>query len=99
MAHLFKQMYVDEIDFDALTVEKLIDLVFTEMVYRKIQQLEKEAPAERDQTDQWTRFRKCFKMLDDEDCWISYAKPALELLNHDVMWQGIVEACKILKYP
>ena len=42
MAHLFKQMYVDEIDFDALTVEKLIDLVFTEMVYRKIQQLEEE---------------------------------------------------------
>ena len=35
MAHLFKQMYVNEIDFDALTVEKLIDLVFTEMVYRK----------------------------------------------------------------
>ena len=82
MAHLFKQMYVDEIDFDAQTVEKLIDLVFTEMVYRKIQRLETEARAERDQTDgnQWTRFRKCFKMLDDEDRWISYAKLALELL-------------------
>ena len=59
MAHLFKQMYVVEIDFDALTVEKLIDLVFTEMVYRKIQQLEEETLAKRDQTDgnQWTRFR------------------------------------------
>ena len=45
MAHLFKQTYVDEIDIDALTVEKLIDLVFTEMVYRKIQRLEKEAPS------------------------------------------------------
>ena len=21
------------------------------------------------------------------------------MLDHDVMWQGIVEACKILKYP
>ena len=31
MAHLFKQMYECEIDFDALTVEKLIDFVFTEM--------------------------------------------------------------------
>ena len=50
MAHLFKQMYVGEIDFDALTVEKLIDLVFTEMVYRKIQQLEEETLAKRDQT-------------------------------------------------
>ena len=55
-------MYVDEIDFDALTVEKPIDLVFTEMVYRKIQQLEEETLAKRDQTDgnQWTRFRKWF---------------------------------------
>ena len=53
-------MYVDEIDFDALTVEKLIDLVFTEMVYRKIQELEEETLAKRDQTDgnQWTRFRE-----------------------------------------
>ena len=38
-------------------------------------------------------------MLDDEVRQISYAKPALELLNDDVMWQGIVEAYKILKYP
>ena len=93
-------MYVDEIDFDALTVEKLIDLVFTEMVYRKIQQLEEETLAKGDQSDgnQWTRFRECFKMLDNEERWISYAERALELLNHDVMWRGVVEACKILKY-
>ena len=38
-------------------------------------------------------------MLDDEERWIRYAERALELLNHDVMWQGIIEACKILKYP
>ena len=35
MAHLFKQMYVDEIDLEALTVEKLMTveklIVFTEM--------------------------------------------------------------------
>ena len=97
MAHLFKQMCVDEIDFDALTVEKLIDLVFTEMVYRKIQQLEEETLTERDQTDgnQWTRFRERFKMLDNEERWISYAERPLELLNHDVMWRAVVEACKI----
>ena len=51
MAHLFKQMYEDEIDFDALTVEKLVDLVFTEMAYRKIQQFQEETLAKRDQTD------------------------------------------------
>ena len=36
-------MYECEFDFDALTVEELIDFVFTEMVYRNIQQLEEEA--------------------------------------------------------
>ena len=51
MAHLFRQIYVDEIDFEALTVEKVIDLVFTEMVYRKIQQLEEETQAKQDLTD------------------------------------------------
>ena len=101
LAHLFKQMYVDEIDFDTLTIEKLIDLVFTEMVYCKIQQLDEETLAKRDQTDgnQWTRFRECFKMVDNEEQWISYAERALELFNHDVMGRGVVEACKILKYP
>ena len=34
-----------------------------------------------------------------EERWITYAEQALSLLNHEVMWQGIVEACKILKYP
>ena len=38
-------------------------------------------------------------MLDHEGRWITYAEQALSLLNHEVMWQGIVEACKILKYP
>ena len=98
MAQLFKQMYVDKIDFDALTVEKLIALVFTEMIYHKIEQ---ETLAKRDRTDgnQSTRFRESFKVLDNEEQWISYTERALELLNHDVMWRGIVEACKILKYP
>ena len=101
MAHLFKQMYVDEIDNEVMTVEKLIELVFTEMVYRKMHQLEEATLCKQDETDgnQWTRLRKCIEVLDDEERWIRYAERALELLNHDVMWQGIVEACKILEYP
>ena len=57
--------------FDALTVEKLIDLVFTEMVYHKIQQLEKKTLAKHDQTDgnQWTTFRRHIEMLDHEQQW------------------------------
>ena len=38
-------------------------------------------------------------MLDHEGRRITYTKQALSLLNHEVMWQGIVEACTILKYP
>ena len=47
----------------------------------------------------WTKFRKRLELLDEEDRWIRYAKHALELFNHDLMWQGIIEGCKILKYP
>ena len=74
MAHLFKQMYECEIDFDALTVEKFIDYVFTEMVYRNIQQLEEEALSKRGQTDgnQWTSFRRRMEMVDHQQQWISY---------------------------
>jgi hypothetical protein len=103
MANLFKQMYVDEIDFEALTIEKLIDLVFTEMVYRQIGKLEEKERAKLDQTDgnQFTKFRQRLdnEILDDEERWILYAERALSLLNHEVIWQGIVEGCKILKYP
>ena len=102
MAHMFKQMHaVNEIDFETLTVEKLIDLVFTEMVYYKIQQLEEASQTKYDQVDGslWTRFRKRIETLDDEERWINYSERALSLLNHDLIWQGIVEACKILKYP
>ena len=101
MAHLFKQMYVDEVDFDSLTIEKLVELVFTGMVFRKIEQLEQEKIVKHDQIDgnPWKGFRKCFEILDDEERWMTYAEKALSMLDHDVMWQGIVEACKILKYP
>ena len=53
-------MYECEIDFDALTVEKLIDFVFTKMVYCKIEQLEEAAQAKQDQvygSSLWTRFK------------------------------------------
>ena len=51
MVHLLRHMYVDEIDFEVVTVEKIVDLVFTEMIHDKMQQLEKEELAKQDQTD------------------------------------------------
>ena len=65
MAHLFKQMDVNDIDFEAMTIEKLIDIVVTEMVCRKIQQLEEATLSKKDETDgnQWTEFRTRFEVL------------------------------------
>ncbi len=40
MAHLFRQLYVDEIDFEGITQDKLIDLIFTEFLHRQIHELE-----------------------------------------------------------
>ena len=42
---------------------------------------------------------KRLEVPDVGERWTRYTGHALELLNHDVMWQGIIEACKILKYP
>ena len=66
MAHLFKQLYENDIDFEAMTVEKLIGLVFTE-----IYQLEEATLSKKDEIDgnQWTKFRKRFEVLEEEKCW------------------------------
>ena len=91
---MFKQLHaVNEIDFETLTAEKLIDLLFTEMVYRKMQQLEEAAQTKQDEVDgnRWTRFRKSVEVLDDEERWINYAERALSLLNHDLTW--VISLC------
>ena len=33
MAHLLRQVYVDKIDLEAVTIEKIVDLVFTDMIH------------------------------------------------------------------
>ena len=94
-------MYVDEIDYELFTPEKLTDFVFTEIVYRQIQKLEEESRINQDEIDgnQWSRFEQRVEGLNEEERWMNYAEQALAMLNHEVMWQAIVEACKILKYP
>ena len=70
--------------------------MFTEMVYRKMQQLEEATLSKKAEPyeNQWTKFGKRFEVLDEEERWIRY-----DMLNYDVIWQGNIEACKILKYP
>jgi isopentenyldiphosphate isomerase len=57
MAHLFRQMYVDEIDY-----------MSTEIVYRQIQKLEEETRINQDEIDgnQWSRFEQRVEGLDEE---------------------------------
>ena len=47
MAHLFKKKYSVELDFGSLTIKKLIDFVFTEMIDEKIQELVQQERAKR----------------------------------------------------
>ena len=66
-------MYVNEIEFEVMIMEKLIYLVFAEMVNRKIQQLEEAKLSKKDETDgnQWTNnelseiYRDYFEALFD----------------------------------
>ena len=39
--HLFEQMHYIEVHFEKMTLDMLIDLVFTQFVHRGMQQLEK----------------------------------------------------------
>jgi hypothetical protein len=93
-------MYVGEIDYELFTPEKLIDFVFTEIVYRQIQKQE-ETRINHDDIDgnQRSRFGQQVEVLDGEERWVNYAERALAMLNHEVVQKAIVEACKILKYP
>ena len=42
MAHMFKQIYCDEVDFERVTHVEIINLVFTAIVHGKITELEKQ---------------------------------------------------------
>jgi hypothetical protein len=79
-------MYVDEIDYELFTPEKLIDFVFTEIVYRQIQK-QKETRINHDEIDgnQRSRFGQQVEVLDEEERWVNYAERALAMLNHEVV--------------
>ena len=103
MAHLFKQMYVDEVDFqETLSYDQLIGLVFTEFVHRQMQQLEEleTACVKTEITySPWTAMREHCEITDEDDRWLTYAVKAISIIDRDDIWRGILEAFKILKYP
>lgn len=93
MAHLFEQMYVDEVDFEeTLTPQRLIDLVFTEFVYRQIQQLNKlKSCAKTDEIDgnQWTTVREHYEISDEGERWLTYADQAVSMVNREIFGEGL----------
>ena len=103
MAHLFKQMYVDEVDFqETLSYDQLIGLVFTEFVHRQMQQLEElETACVKTEVvySSWTAMREHCEITDEDDRWLTYADKAISMVDRDDIWRGILEAFKILKYP
>ena len=72
MAHLFKQMYVDEVDLrETLTYDQLIGIVFTEFVHKQMQQLEELETAYVKQKTadhvSWTLMRGHCGITDEDD--------------------------------
>ena len=97
MAHLFKKMYSVEVDFGSLTIKKLIEFVFTEMIHEKIQELVWQRRAKRCQSqlsNRWRKFQQRIEDMDEEERWMTYAERAVSHLNHEHVWKAIVEGCK-----
>ena len=73
MAHLLRQIYVDEIDFEAVTIEKIVDLVFTEMIMIKCNNLKKRNSQNKTKLMVIIgQSLKCSEVLDHEERWITY---------------------------
>ena len=75
-------MYVNDFDFEAMTIKKLIDLVFAEMVYRKKQHCQKKIKLTGIDGQCLESALRC---LMRKNGGIRYTERALELLNHRVM--------------
>ena len=92
MAHLFKQMYVDEVDFrETLAYDLLIGLVFKEFVHRQMQQLEEQETAYvKTETDHVprTKMREHCEIVDEDDRWLTYADKAIQMIDRDDIWRG-----------
>ena len=91
MAHLFKQMYVDGVDFrETLAYDQLIGLVFTAFVHRQMQQLE-ELETAYVKTEighgSWTNMREHCEINDEDDRWLTYADKAISMIDRDI-WRG-----------
>ena len=98
MAHLFKQMYVDEVNFENMSYEHMIELVFTEFVHEQMKELEASG---KDTTDGtlFDIYKEYLATSEEAYRWSKYAEKAISLLDLELVWCTIVETCKVLQYP
>ena len=86
MRHLFKQIYVDEVDFrETLAYDLLIGLVFKEFVHRQMQQLEELEACVKTEIahSPWTKMREICEITDEDDRWVTYADKAISMIDRD----------------
>ena len=97
MAHLFNQIYANNVEFVDIGHDDLISLLYVEFLSKKIQELRR---AEEDASvfEPWTDFQNCLEMLTEEDRWFNFANRAVNAINREHFWNGICEAFKFLKY-
>ena len=97
MAHLFKQMLVDKIDFQNVTPQEVIDLIFTDHLQRQIQMLIDLQQSTRE-TDLLLNEDTKDMLSCKEKAWL-YSEDAKTMIDRQDLWHSIIEAFKILKYP
>jgi hypothetical protein len=93
--HLFKQMYADEVAFEVLSETDLIDLVFTELLSREIELLKIFYKCTCEEESEPT----CLEEMSKDDRWVTFTEQVINSLDHRYVWQAILEAFKVLKYP
>ena len=101
MAHLFRLMY-GAFDLENITVDDLIDIVFTCVMNKKICELERRENKNKSCRACESNLREVTErqcgVNDGDQRWMMYGDKALRDIREDVMWRIIEETCCILGF-
>ncbi len=102
MTHLFEQMYGNNASFEIITSYQVVDTFFVYSLHEKIEELEKHVEYEafdKRGDVMWKDIKTECGIQDHEERWLRYADNALCMDTTDIVWSGIEEFCKLLKFP